>query len=132
MKQYYIKTNSNGVITYSLDLEKQKLPKIIAEKLTLIAIPDNLKIYNNYSTYKNGVFTENEDVYREEKALRELKRTATRELNQIRQWLADNDWKVNKIVIGEWSIEDPRWLAYIEERAVKRARQDEIIAKLGE
>ncbi len=57
--------------------------------------------------------------------------TLQQELDGIRQWLADNDWKVNKVVIGEWSNTDERWQAYLTERTVKRARQDEIIAEMG-
>ena len=30
------------------------------------------------------------------------------------KWLADNDWKVNKVFIGEWTYTDPRWLEYLE------------------
>lgn len=49
-----------------------------------------------------------------------------RELLYINTWFKDNDWKVNKLVIGEWANDDPRWLAYLQERQIKRARQDEI------
>ena len=53
-------------------------------------------------------------------------RILEKELAQIHQWFIDNDWKVNKIVIGEWDKNDPRWLEYLQEREIKRARQDEI------
>lgn len=53
-----------------------------------------------------------------------------KELNSIQVWLKDNDWKVNKIVIGEWETSDERWQNYLSERAIKRARQDEINAEL--
>ena len=53
------------------------------------------------------------------------------ELKYIQQWLFDNDWKVNKIVIGEWSTTDSRWIAYLTERDNKRRRQDEINAILS-
>jgi uncharacterized protein involved in type VI secretion and phage assembly len=49
----------------------------------------------------------------------------------IKQWLTQNDWKVNKITLGEWEDTDPRWVEYKEQRAVKRARLDEIKATLG-
>ena len=49
-----------------------------------------------------------------------------KELQAIKKWFIDNDWKVNKIVIGEWSTDDVRWQSYISERTIKRARQDEI------
>lgn len=53
------------------------------------------------------------------------------ELISIQKWFYDNDWKINKIVIGEWTTEDVRWIAYLEERAIKRARQDELLVLLG-
>lgn len=49
-----------------------------------------------------------------------------RELEEIKQWFTDNDWKVNKIVIGEWNNNDSRWLEYLKDREIKRARQDEL------
>jgi len=53
------------------------------------------------------------------------------ELVSIQKWFHDNDWKINKIVIGEWTTEDARWITYLEERAIKRARQDELFVLLG-
>lgn len=54
-----------------------------------------------------------------------------KELQEIKAWFNSNDWKVNKIVIGEWETTDQRWLEYLEERATKRARQDELLILLG-
>ena len=51
---------------------------------------------------------------------------AKEELWEIQKWFSDNDWIVNKIVVGEWSTDDERWLNYLAERKVKRARQDEL------
>jgi hypothetical protein len=48
------------------------------------------------------------------------------ELQQIKKWFLENDYKVNKVVIGEWEETDSRWLEYKKERQLKRARQDEI------
>ena len=49
-----------------------------------------------------------------------------RELSQIQRWFVENDWKPNKIITGEWTTDDQRWLDYLAERAIKRSRQDEI------
>lgn len=49
----------------------------------------------------------------------------------IKNWLKENDWKVNKITLGEWADTDPRWLEYKEQRAIKRARLDAIKQALG-
>lgn len=53
------------------------------------------------------------------------------ELDEIRNWLAQNDWKVNKVFIGEWADTDPRWIEYKEQRAIKRARLDELTTLIG-
>ncbi len=52
---------------------------------------------------------------------------AKEELWEIQKWFSDNDWVVNKIVVGEWTIDDERWLNYLAERQVKRKRQDELL-----
>jgi len=51
------------------------------------------------------------------------------EQQEILKWLIDHDWIVNKVVLGEWTKEDPRWLKYLEERKIKRNRLDEIEKK---
>jgi hypothetical protein len=48
------------------------------------------------------------------------------EKNEITSWLYENDWKINKVFIGEWSANDQRWLNYLSERTIKRNRLDEI------
>lgn len=40
------------------------------------------------------------------------------------KWLADNDWKINKRVLGEWTEDDPRWLLYLSGREAARADID--------
>ena len=37
------------------------------------------------------------------------------------KWLTDNDWKVNKRMLGEWAEDDERWIAYLAGRAKARA-----------
>lgn len=52
---------------------------------------------------------------------------AQEELWEIQKWFSDNDWVVNKIVVGEWTTDDERWINYLAERQVKRKRQDELL-----
>lgn len=47
------------------------------------------------------------------------------------RWLTDNDWKVNKRMLGEWEETDERWLAYLEGRKKARAQYDEADAILN-
>ena len=52
---------------------------------------------------------------------------AKEELWEIQKWFSDNDWIVNKIVVGEWTTDDKRWINYLAERKAKRTRQDELL-----
>ena len=78
--------------------------------------------------WQNGVLVNNpnyNDYVAEQEALKQKKKYE-KELAEIKQWFSTNDWKVNKIVIGEWERTDSRWLDYIAERTIKRERQDEL------
>ena len=55
------------------------------------------------------------------------KETLEAELYEIEMWLGANDWKVNKVVVGEWSNDDPRFTEYLSQRLIKRNRRDEIL-----
>jgi hypothetical protein len=72
--------------------------------------------------YINGkfVFDKNE----ENKVV--VKQNIILEQQEILKWLSDHDWIVNKVFLGEWTKEDPRWLSYLQERQVKRNRLEEI------
>jgi hypothetical protein len=48
------------------------------------------------------------------------------ELNQIKIWLRENDYKVNKHILGEYQDDDERWTDYLQERSVKLARYNDI------
>jgi hypothetical protein len=47
-------------------------------------------------------------------------------LAEIDRWLKANDWKVNKVYLGEWATTDPRWTEYLETRAALRAEHEEL------
>lgn len=53
------------------------------------------------------------------------------ELKEIRDWFAATDYIPNKVIVGEWERMDERFVKYCEERAIKRARQDELNQLLG-
>ena len=62
-----------------------------------------------------------------EEELMNLKRfEAFERSRELSIWLSDNDWKINKVFLGEWSADDPRWLEYLETRAAVRAELDEL------
>ena len=53
------------------------------------------------------------------------------ELKEIREWFASTDYIPNKVLVGEWSADDPRFTAYCEKRKQVRARRDEVMTLLG-
>lgn len=88
----------------TLELTEEEVSKI---KCGYTKLTDDRKLIYNIEDYQNTI-------------------NARQELQKIQKWFVDNDWKVNKIVIGEWATTDERWLGYLKERAIKRARQDEL------
>lgn len=52
------------------------------------------------------------------------------ELGEIKEWFSSTDYIPNKVMVGEWEDTDPRWTEYKKERAIKRARQDEILKEM--
>lgn len=42
----------------------------------------------------------------------------------IMKWFKATDYIVNKIVVGEWTVDDPRYVDYLAKRAEMRAKLD--------
>lgn len=53
------------------------------------------------------------------------KKDAQAKIVAAKKWLSDNDWMVNKRMLGEWAEDDARWLEYLAGRAKARAEIDE-------
>ncbi len=51
---------------------------------------------------------------------------ARHEYEDIKAWFSENDFRVNKYVLGEYTDETQSWKAYKEERAIKLARIREL------
>jgi hypothetical protein len=60
------------------------------------------------------------------------KTAAEKQKKAALQWLTDNDWKVNKRTVGEWTENDPRWLEYLDGRKTARAQYDEAVTILAQ
>ena len=73
--------------------------------------------------YVNGQLVETDEIIN--------KANLQEEYFDIMGWLSQNDWKVNKVFLGEWAETDPRWVEYKEQRVIKRARLDAIKQALG-
>lgn len=118
-----IKVNYDATTGKVIGFGKDIVPYIeITEEERKRPLPDKYSYY----AVENGKFViaRREPTPEEQEADRVA--AIDTELAEIQQWLCDNDWKVNKIVIGEWEATDARWVAYLEERAIKRARHDEL------
>ena len=81
---------------------------------------------NKYSYYAviDGSFT---IVTREptaDEAKQDKNRAIKQRIAEIQKWLDDNDWKVNKVFLGEWAEDDARWQEYLKLRKEYRAERD--------
>jgi hypothetical protein len=56
---------------------------------------------------------------------------AFHELEDIEAWFIENDYKINKYVIGEYTDESQIWIDYKSERKIKRDRHAVLINILG-
>ena len=82
----------------------------------------DVELMRNYY-YQNGKFVKTGEIIN--------RANLAEEYYELKEWLTQNDWKVNKVVLSEWESTDPRWVEYKEQRAVKRARLDKIKEALG-
>ena len=110
----------------------EQIPDDIKDSLIQVDEETYQKLVEHKLMWQNGVLVENPNYmeYVSNQTNKAQKNAYKQELISIKQWFTENDWKPNKIVTGEWEQNDPRWLEYKEERAIKRARQDELIELL--
>lgn len=47
-------------------------------------------------------------------------------IKEIEKWFSDNDWRINKVFLGEWETTDPRWTDYLTQRSALRKEHDEL------
>jgi len=48
------------------------------------------------------------------------------EMQEIKEWLNENDYKINKHTLGEYTDTDTRWTTYLAERKTKLAKYNEL------
>lgn len=58
--------------------------------------------------------------------IKDTKYVIQEEMFEIKKWLSDNDYIINKHTLGEYSNNDEKWLNYIAERKVKLNRYNEL------
>lgn len=116
-----IKVNYDKLTGKVIAFGKDIAPYIeITEQERKQPLPDK---YSHYAVV-DGKFTIVTRETTDEEAARDALIAKTKRLAEISKWLADNDWKVNKIVIGEWEDTDPRWIDYLTQRKAMREEQD--------
>ena len=84
-----------------------------------------------FNPYAQTFYTEKHEVTDEQKERAKALNDARAKKAKALKWLADNDWKVNKRMLGEWTEKDERWTAYLADRAKARADIDEAEAVLN-
>lgn len=119
--------------------EKHRVTMQIADKFSADMVPDNVTSFRVqdaeipplaageflcfYPTTR-AFYIEKINLTREQKDRIRERAFASRKREAALKWLADNDWKVNKRMLGEWSETDERWLAYLADREKVRATID--------
>ena len=125
----YIKIDDkNRVITQIADKFAGHLTadnKISFKVASVPSVARDEALYFNPTTF--SFYTEKIVITEEQKARMEERRAKNAKKQEALKWLNDNDWKVNKRLLGEWSETDDRWLQYLAERAKMRAQYDEAI-----
>ena len=122
MKTYYYELNEDNRILWIDEVDKLNMvdPEIISPSVELESI-DHINVW--WDKIIGGEF-----VHETFEGIDTTQDDLKAELTGIQQWFVDNDWKPNKIITDEWTTDDPRWIQYLSEREIKRARQDEISA----
>ena len=107
---------ADNVTTFKTDSE----PEVVAGDV-LYYNPETAEFY----TEKMPEPTE------EMRAKAQARAEAVKQRANALKWLADNDWKVNKHLLGEWADDDDRWLAYLAGREKARSDYDAAEAVLN-
>ena len=108
----------------------------VDNKFTFRTVHDLISVTNDEVLYYNpetDTFRVEKVEYTEEQIAKAkaMSEASTKKAKAL-AWLAENDWKCNKIIRGEWTADDPRWIEYLEGAAKARQEQDEANAILNQ
>lgn len=124
MKTFYYELNEDNRILWIDEVDRLNAidPKITSPTIELKSI-DDVMIWQQGIVDGNIVdmFVEPEDTF-----------DTFAELQFIQDWLQQNDYKINKHALGEYSDTDERWTSYLEERKEKLLRYNELELLLEE
>lgn len=89
------------------------------------------RLPDKYSFYavRDGKFVIERREPTETDNTQDLLAAKQKRLKEIDDWFKENDWKVNKLFLGEWKVSDERWVEYLSKRAAMRKEHDELISK---
>lgn len=90
-------------------------------------LPDKYSFY----AVENDKFVIKKREVTEHELLKDEIQYARQRLLEIKNWFSENDWKVNKIIVGEWKTDDMRWKRYLSVREVVRKEQDLLNEKIA-
>lgn len=120
---------TNSTFTGLVNNGIEQIPDEIKNDLIKVDEQTYQNLLDHKLMWENGSLVSNPN-YAEYEAEKQ-KEIYKQELAEVKYWFVENDWKPNKIITGEWLENDPRWLEYKQERAAKRARQDELLELIG-
>lgn len=86
------------------------------------------RLPDKYSFYavRDGKFVIERREPTETETSRDLIAARQKRLKEIDDWFKENDWKVNKLFLGEWKVTDGRWVEYLSKRAAMRKEHEEL------
>lgn len=84
---------------------------------------------NKYSYYavEDGKFVIKQRTITDEEKARDVELNKQKRLAEIDKWFKDNDWIINKLYLGEWKVNDTRWIEYLKKRAEIRAEHERLV-----
>ena len=117
-----IKVNYDKETGKVIAFNKDFTPYIEITEEEYVSLPDK---YSRYAVIDNK-FTIVTREPTEEESNKDTQIAKQKRLKEIDAWLKANDWKVNKVYLGEWTPDDPRWTEYLETRAAVRAEHEQL------
>jgi hypothetical protein len=115
LKKYYYELNHENRILWINE-------KDLTENSNYIEL-ENL---DNIEVWYNGIINNQVVVIEELKYDTTSVEAPAQEMKSILKWLLDNDYKINKHTLGEYSDSDERWTTYLIERQLKLSRYNEL------
>lgn len=130
-----IKINNNQQVVSTLSGDfGVKVDNIISFEVESVPAAETGKLlYFNPEThefYHKDAPVVDQEVLKARHEIAQKRRAAETTKAHCLKWLAENDWKVNKRMLGEWAEDDERWIQYLTERRLIRAEYDAAVVQL--